>query len=111
MNGSWMTTAGTAEGFALTSSDTTTLERRFADGDAQAFEQVVALYQTRVARLASRLLGWRGDINDIDDVVQDVFLSALSKARSFRGESSLWTWLTIITLNRCRSQRRRAMLF
>jgi len=97
-----------AEGLVLTPSDNTTLERRFADGDAQAFEQVVALYQTRVARLASRLLGWRGDV---EDVLQDVFLAALSKARSFRGESSLWTWLTIITLNRCRSQQRRAMLF
>ena len=103
-----MITALAAEGLALTPPDTTTLERRFADGDAQAFDQVVALYQTRVARLASRLLGWRGDV---EDVVQDVFLTALSKARGFRGESSLWTWLTIITLNRCRNQQRRAKLF
>jgi RNA polymerase sigma-70 factor (ECF subfamily) len=57
--------------------------------------------------LAQRLLGWNGDI---DDVVQDVFLTAWNKAGSFRRESSLWTWLTVITLNQCRSRIRRRTL-
>jgi RNA polymerase sigma factor (sigma-70 family) len=103
-----MSTAATAEGFALSFADDASLEQRFAGAEAGAFEQVVALYQVRVARLASRLLGWR---SDVDDVVQDVFLTALSKAHTFRGDSSLWTWLTAITVNRCRSQQRRAALF
>ncbi|HLX61002.1 MAG TPA: RNA polymerase sigma factor [Planctomycetota bacterium] len=77
------------------------------DGRAR-FEQWVALYQPRVARLAQRLLGWRADV---DDVVQDVFLAALSHAESFRGESSPWTWLAAITINRCRRQQRRTMLW
>jgi RNA polymerase sigma-70 factor (ECF subfamily) len=81
------------------------LAGRFAAGQAGAFEEVVALYQPRVERLARRLLGWRGDV---EDVVQDVFLAALTNARSFRGGSSLWTWLTAITLNRCRRHARRA---
>jgi len=38
---------------------------------------VVARYQTRVARLAQRLLGWVGEP---EDVVQDVFLTALRKS-------------------------------
>jgi RNA polymerase sigma-70 factor (ECF subfamily) len=80
---------------------------QLARGDAKAFEQLVALYQPRVARLAQRLLGWNGDI---DDVVQDVFLTAWNKAGSFRRESSLWTWLTVITLNQCRSRIRRRTL-
>ena len=84
------------------------LARRFAAGEAGAFEEVVALYQSRVERLARRLLGWRG--GDVEDVVQDVFLAALTGARSFRGGSSLWTWLTAITLNRCRRHARRAAL-
>jgi RNA polymerase sigma-70 factor (ECF subfamily) len=108
-----MTTTATAawtEGLALTHAGDnggSDLPGRFAAGEAGAFEQVVALYQPRVARLAYRLLGWRGDV---DDVVQDVFLAALTNARSFRGGSSLWTWLTAITLNRCRRHARRAAL-
>lgn len=83
------------------------LARRIARAEPGAFEQLVALYQPRVLRLAHRLLGW-GD--GADDVVQDVFLAALRKAGTFRGDASLWTWLTIITLNRCRTHRRRNLL-
>src|SRR5436309_10019806 len=103
-----MSTAATAEGFVLSLADDASLEQRFAGGQAASFEQAVALYQAKVARLASRLLGWRADV---DDVVQDVFLTALSKAHTFRGDASLWTWLTAITVNRCRSQQRRTALF
>jgi RNA polymerase sigma-70 factor, ECF subfamily len=103
-----MSTAATAEGFVLSLADDASLEQRFASGQAAAFEQVVTLYQAKIAQLASRLLGWRADV---DDVVQDVFLTALSKAHTFRGDASLWTWLTAITVNRCRSQQRRRALF
>lgn len=103
-----MSRSAIAEGLTLSLADDTSLAARFAGGDADALEQVIALYQGRVARLASRLLGWRADV---DDVVQDVFVTALSKAHTFRRESSLWTWLTAITVNRCRSQQRRAALF
>jgi RNA polymerase sigma factor (sigma-70 family) len=96
----WVTTSGPY----LIDADETALEKRFAAGEASAFEEVVALYQLKVARLAHRLLGWRADV---DDLVQEVFLTALTKASAFRGEASLWTWLTIITLNHCRSHLRR----
>jgi len=82
-----------------------TLAGRFAAGEAGAFEEVVVVYQARVARLAQRLLGWNGDA---EDVAQDVFLDALTAARRFRGESSLWTWLSTITVNRCRRRARRS---
>jgi RNA polymerase sigma factor (sigma-70 family) len=85
----------------------TTLAQRLALGEAEAFEQLVALYQPRVSRLAFRLLGWNGDV---EDVVQDVFVAALSKGKTFRGDASLWTWLTAVTLNLCRTRLRRAAL-
>ena len=91
---------------ALSDADTT-LAQRLALGEAEAFEQLVALYQPRVSRLAFRLLGWNGDV---EDVVQDVFVAALSKGKTFRGDSSLWTWLTAVTLNLCRSRLRRVAL-
>ena len=72
-----------------------------------SFEQLVALHAPRIRRLAFRLLGWRGDV---DDVVQDVFLAALDRMHRFRGDAKVATWLTSITLNRCRSHRRRQLL-
>jgi RNA polymerase sigma-70 factor (ECF subfamily) len=91
--------------------DEAALARRFAAGDASAFEAVVALYQARVTRLANRLLGWRDghDAHDVDDAVQDVFLAALTNARRCRGGASgMWPWLATITVNTSRSIRRRA---
>jgi RNA polymerase sigma-70 factor (ECF subfamily) len=71
-----------------------------------AFEEAISLYRPRVARLARRLLGWPASAADVDDVVQDVFLAILTHARRFRSDSSLSTWITTITLNKCRSHRR-----
>ncbi|RMF77659.1 MAG: sigma-70 family RNA polymerase sigma factor [Planctomycetota bacterium] len=67
------------------------------------FERIVADERDRVARLASRLLGWR---SDVDDVVQDVFLRAWRGWSGFRQESSVKTWLTRITINACRARLR-----
>ena len=75
--------------------------------DPAAFERFVAAHRARVAGLAYRLTGW-GD--DVDDVVQEVFLSALRNMRRFRGECSLATWLAAITVNTCRNQWRRRLL-
>ena len=83
------------------------LPQRVARGEPRAFELMVSLYQSRVTRLAHRLMGWNGDV---DDVVQDVFLAALRKAGSYRGDASVWTWLTSITLNRCRTVYRRRQM-
>lgn len=79
------------------------LAQRLARGEPGAFEQVVATCRPRVERLARRLLAWQGDV---EDVVQEVFLAVLEKAPRFRGEASLETWLTAITVNKCRSHRR-----
>ena len=60
-----------------------------------------------VARLVGRLLGWR---RDVDDLVQDVFVSALSAWPRFRGDCTARTWLTRIAVNKCRSHMRRRWL-
>jgi len=80
------------------------LAARFARGDADALAEVIALYALRISALAYRLMGYDGDL---DDMVQDIFLAALQNRSRFRGESSLWTWLTGITLNRCRAHCRK----
>lgn len=86
------------------------LARRFAAGEASAFDELVAEFSPRIARLAHRLLAWRsgaGERADADDVVQEVFIAALKRQRHFRGDASLWTWLSAIAVNQCRSRLRR----
>lgn len=79
------------------------LAARCVRGEVGAFGELVAVHQQRIAALAYRLLGWRGDV---EDVVQDVFLAALCKLPEFRGECRMSTWLYRITVNRCRRRPR-----
>jgi RNA polymerase sigma-70 factor (ECF subfamily) len=72
-----------------------------------AFETLVLSQQAYVARLAHRLLAWDADVAD---VVQDVFLAAYRHWPAFRRDAKVTTWLTSITLNACRSHRRRLWL-
>ncbi len=74
------------------------------------FEQVVERQQAHVTKLARRLLGWSSEKDEIDDVVQDVFLAVLKGLPSFRGQSSVSTWITRITINGCRAHRRKRRL-
>lgn len=84
------------------------LVRAFVAGERDGFEKVVGRYEPFVRRMAWRLAGWRGDV---DDVVQDVFLVALKKRKQFRGEAGLRTWLARIAINRCRTLARRRWLW
>lgn len=76
-------------------------------GDQAAFAALVAEHGPRVAGLARRLLGWPPEV---EDVVQEVFLSAWAGLATFRGECAISTWLFRITVNACRRARRRRFL-
>jgi RNA polymerase sigma-70 factor, ECF subfamily len=83
------------------------LAARLARGEPKAFDDLVEQYGRRVIGLAARLLnGSEG----AQDAAQDVFLAVLRKGTKFRGEARLWTYLAAITVNRCRSIRRRRWL-
>lgn len=68
------------------------------------FGRFVAHWQPHVHRVAGRLLNWR---NDLDDVVQDVFLAVLERPRRLSEVRDCERWLTTITLNACRARLRR----
>lgn len=87
-----------------------TVEHHRAVNATLTFESVVEQQQANVARLARRLLGWSANAADIDDVVQDVFVAVLKHLDHFRGESSVATWVTRITINACRAHRRRRLM-
>jgi RNA polymerase sigma-70 factor (ECF subfamily) len=71
---------------------------RVRTGDGAAFEVLYRQHATRLYNLASRMLGARGEA---DDLLQDIFLLAYRKIGSFRGESSLGTWLYRLAMNHC----------
>ena len=74
------------------------LVRRCKRGDPTAFEE---LYQSHSARLYSLLLRMAGSAQDAEDLLQDVFLQAHRKLDSFRGDSTLGTWLYRLAVNQC----------
>ena len=74
------------------------------DGNAKAFDQLVARHQERVFALAYRMLG---NAEDAADIQQEAFVHAWTKLRSFRGEAAFTTWLYRVTVNACVSRKRR----
>ncbi|MBN2312959.1 MAG: RNA polymerase sigma factor [Sedimentisphaerales bacterium] len=80
---------------------------QFNRGDKSAFDRIVERYTADVAALANRLLGWPGDV---EDICQDVFLSAFLGLKRFRCDCSLKSWLFTITINKCRSYRHKRKL-
>jgi RNA polymerase sigma-70 factor, ECF subfamily len=86
--------------------DDRTLIERWLGGDQRAATTLVERHATAIARFVSTL----GE-QEPDEVVQDTFVRAFGSFDSFRGESSLRTWLFTIArrlvLDRRRAQRRR----
>src|SRR4051812_15230880 len=80
---------------------------RWKSGDQRAATQIVERHADAVARFATSV----GARDDVQELVQDTFVRAFGSLDSFRGESSLRTWLFTIArrllLDRRRSERRR----
>lgn len=72
-------------------------------GDDAAYEELLNLYEKPVYNLVYRLL-----VNPADapDVVQEVFLKVFRNVTSFRGQSSLKTWIYRIAVNEAHNHRR-----
>ena len=74
------------------------LAQRCRHGDAEAFEE---LYRAHAGRLYNLVFRMAGSAAEADDLLQDVFLHAHRKLGSFRGDSSLGTWLYRLAVNHC----------
>lgn len=72
-------------------------------GDESAYEQLIERFQSAVYNLAYRLLN---DQADASDVAQEVFLKIFRNVGSFRGDSSLRTWVYRIAVNESHNRRR-----
>lgn len=86
------------------------LLRRWKGGDDRAATALVGRHAEAVARFAASA----GEREAVDEVVQDTFVRAFASIDSFRGESSLRTWLFTIArrlvLDRQRAERRSRMV-
>lgn len=87
----------------------TDLGQRLASGDEDAFTEVVKQYSRRVYALCYRTLR---DEEEAKDMAQEVFVRIYAKRDSFKGRSSLYTWIYRIALNMCLThlKKRRAVM-
>jgi len=74
------------------------LAGKIRSGDGVAFEELYRQHATRLYNLSYRMAG---SASDAEDLLQDIFLLAYRKLGSFRGESSLGTWLYRLAMNHC----------
>lgn len=73
------------------------------EGDLDAFNRLVLEYQDLAFNVAFRITGER---TSAEDAVQDAFISAYNKLKSFRG-GSFKAWLLRIVTNACLDELRR----
>ena len=70
--------------------------RRAQQGDVDAFEVIYRRSAPAIFRLCRRMLG---DEHEARDLVQDTFVRAWERLLSYRGQSSLDTWLHRVAVN------------
>ena len=85
------------------------LVKRAQDGDQEAFQELVENYQRKVYSICYGMLKNRQDSLDVS---QEVFIKVYKYLENFNRNSSFYTWLYRITVNKCidyiRKQKRRS---
>jgi RNA polymerase sigma-70 factor (ECF subfamily) len=85
--------------------------RRAQQGDVDAFEAIYRTHSVAIVALCRRMAAG-GDDREVRELVQDVFVRAWERLTTFRGQSSLTTWLHRLAVNvvleRFRSSKRDA---
>ncbi len=80
---------------------------RHAAGDPAAFEEIFETHQRMIYNLALRFCG---DPTRAEDLAQEALLRISCNLKSFRGKSSLKTWIYQVSINCFRSRLRRRRL-
>ena len=97
---------------ALGSADEADLIERCRAHERAAHDELYHRFRRQVAGNLYRVLG---DRNDLDDLVQEVFVIAFRGLEKFRGEARLSTWIYRICVNvalgRIRTRKRRPSAF
>jgi RNA polymerase sigma-70 factor, ECF subfamily len=86
--------------------DESNLVQRMLRGEQRAFDEFFDSYASRIAAFASRRSSL--DAAPLEDVVQLTMIHAIRSLATFRGGSSLFTWLCQICRNQLIDARRKA---
>jgi len=86
------------------------LATRVANGDETAFVALVREHSVAVTRTVARAIGtMRGASNDVDDVVQEVWVSVIRGIGRYEGRARLRTWIIGVAINHARRHFRKAL--
>ncbi|MGC8545340.1 RNA polymerase sigma factor [Athalassotoga sp.] len=66
--------------------------------DSRAYDELYREYVEKIGGIARSYLG----VDDVEDVIQEVFIKVYKNIKKFRGDSSLSTWIYRITVNVCK---------
>lgn len=77
------------------------LIRRLQQRDERAFTELVLQQQGCIYNLCYRMLG---NSAEAEDIAQEVFVKSFRAIGTFRGDSSLGTWLYRIAVNLCKNR-------
>ena len=77
---------------------------RVKAGEHDAFALMMRRFNRRLYRLARAIVR---DDAEAEDALQDAYLNAYKAIGSFRGDSTLFTWLSRLVLNECGVRQRR----
>jgi RNA polymerase sigma-70 factor (ECF subfamily) len=99
-----MNASTTAVGRLKVSVNDLNLIARAQSGDEQAFRAIMTRHNQRLYRVARALMR---DDAEAEDVVQEAYVRAFAALAGFRGDASLSTWLTRITVNEALGRKRR----
>ena len=79
------------------SADEGTLVRDAKSGDLEAYDQLVRRYRERIYATIYHMTANHEDANDL---AQESFIKAFGALKSFKGDSSFYTWLYRIAVNK-----------
>jgi RNA polymerase sigma factor (sigma-70 family) len=93
------------QGAAVVPLEDMAIARRVGGGDRAAFELLMRRNNRRLYRLARATM--RNDA-EAEEALQEVYLAAYRGITSYRGESTLATWLSRLVLNECMERLRKS---
>jgi RNA polymerase sigma-70 factor, ECF subfamily len=80
------------------------LVQRVCAGDTACFEQLMRRHNERIYRTVRAVLG---DDSDVEDVMQQAYVSAYQHLAGFEGRARFSTWLTRIAINEAYARLRK----
>ena len=76
----------------------------FQNGEQEVFRYLVERYQEKIRNTIFSIFN---DSDLVDDIAQEVFIKIFQALPKFRFESSFYTWIYRIAVNKCRDELRK----